>query len=52
MLDLAKLDAHRFTVLHEEVDMGRLVDQVYAAFGEEARRRGIDYRCDGRTAGR
>jgi two-component system OmpR family sensor kinase len=45
VLDLAKLDAHRFTVLHEEVDMGRLVDQVYAAFGEEARRRGIDYRC-------
>ncbi len=46
VLDLAKLDAHRFTVLHEEVDMGRLVDQVHAAFGEEARRRGIDYRCD------
>ena len=46
VLDLAKLDAHRFTVLHEEVDMGRLVDQAYAAFGEEARRRGIDYRCD------
>jgi signal transduction histidine kinase len=45
VLDLAKLDAHRFTVLHEEVDMGRLVDQAYAAFGEEARRRGIDYRC-------
>jgi signal transduction histidine kinase len=45
VLDLAKLDAHRFTVLHEEVDMGRLVDQVYAAFGEEARRRGIHYRC-------
>jgi two-component system OmpR family sensor kinase len=45
VLDLAKLDAHRFTVLHEEVDMGRLVEQVYAAFGEEARRRGIDYRC-------
>jgi signal transduction histidine kinase len=46
VLDLAKLDAHRFTVLHEEVDMGVLVDQVYAAFGEEARRRGIDYRVD------
>jgi two-component system OmpR family sensor kinase len=45
VLDLAKLDAHRFTLLHEEVDMGRLVEQVYAAFGEEARRRGIDYRC-------
>jgi signal transduction histidine kinase len=46
VLDLAKLDAHRFTVLHEEVDMGSLVDQVYAAYGEEARRRGIDYVCD------
>ena len=28
--------------------MERLVDQAYAAFGEEARRRGIDYRCDAR----
>ena len=46
VLDLAKLDAHRFTVLHEEVDMGRLVDQAYTIFGEEARRRGIDYRCE------
>jgi signal transduction histidine kinase len=46
VLDLAKLDANRFTLLHEEVDMGRLLDQAYAAFGEEARRRGIDYRCD------
>jgi signal transduction histidine kinase len=33
-------------VLHEEVDMGRLVDQAFATFGEEARRRQIDYRCD------
>ena len=46
MLDLAKLDSHRFTVLHEEVDMGRLLDQAYANFGEEARRRSIDYRCE------
>jgi signal transduction histidine kinase len=45
VLDLAKLDAHRFTVLHEEVDMERLVDRAYVAFGEEARRRGIDYEC-------
>jgi two-component system OmpR family sensor kinase len=44
VLDLAKLDAHRFTVLEEEVDMGRVVERAYAAFGEEARRRGIDYR--------
>jgi two-component system, OmpR family, sensor kinase len=46
VLDLAKLDAHRFTVLQEEVDMGRLVDNAYAAFSEEARRREIEYRCD------
>jgi signal transduction histidine kinase len=26
--------------------MGRLVDEAFAAFTEEARRRGIDYRCD------
>ena len=45
VLDLAKLDARRFTVLREEVDMGRLLDQAYASFGEEARRRGIDYKC-------
>ena len=44
VLDLAKLNAHRFTVLSEEVDMGRLVEQAYGAFGEEARRREIDYR--------
>jgi signal transduction histidine kinase len=43
VLDLAKLEANRFTLLTEEVDMGRLCDQAYAAFGEEARRRGIDY---------
>jgi two-component system, OmpR family, sensor kinase len=43
VLDLAKLEAHRFTLLNEEVDMGRLCDQAYAAFGEEARRRGIEY---------
>ena len=39
VLDLAKLDAHRFTVLQEEVDMERLSERAYAAFGEEARRR-------------
>jgi signal transduction histidine kinase len=43
VLDLAKLEAHRFTLLSEEVDMSRLCEQAYAAFGEEARRRGIDY---------
>src|SRR5205809_13552 len=43
VLDLAKLEAHRFTLLQEEVDMARLCDLAYTAFGEEARRRGIDY---------
>jgi signal transduction histidine kinase len=44
VLDLAKLGAHRFTVLREEVEMERLVERAYAAFSEEARRRSIDYR--------
>ena len=43
VLDLAKLDTRRFTVLREEVDMGRLLDQAYAAFGEEAKQREIVY---------
>jgi signal transduction histidine kinase len=43
VLDLAKLDARRFTVLTEEVDMGRLCERAYSAFADEARRRGIDY---------
>ena len=44
VLDLAKLGAHRFTVLREEVEMERLVERAYVAFSEEARRRGIEYR--------
>ena len=44
VLDLAKLGAHRFTVLREEVEMERLVERAYVAFSEEARRREIDYR--------
>ncbi len=47
VLDLAKLQAHRFTVRHEEVDMGRVLDHAYGAFTEEARRREIDYRLEG-----
>src|SRR5438270_11332520 len=43
VLDLAKLEAHRFTLLQEEVDMGRLCERASAAYGEEARRRGIAY---------
>jgi signal transduction histidine kinase len=46
ILDLAKLDARRFTVHREEVDMEALVEQAYTTFTEEARRRGIDYRVD------
>ena len=29
VLDLAKLDAHRFTVLQEEVDMKALAERAY-----------------------
>jgi two-component system sensor histidine kinase BaeS len=47
VLDLAKLRAHRFTVQTEEVDMGRLVEQAYGSFGDEARRREIDYALQG-----
>ncbi|CAN5247501.1 ATP-binding protein [soil metagenome] len=47
VLDLAKLQAHRFTVRQEEVDLGRVLDHAYNAFTEEARRRDIDYRLEG-----
>ena len=50
VLDLAKLQAHRFTVRHEEVDLERVLDQAYGAFTEEARRREIDYSVSGRDA--
>jgi len=43
VLDLAKLDTRRFTVLREEVDMARLLDRAHGVFTEEAKRRGIDY---------
>jgi signal transduction histidine kinase len=49
ILDLAKLDTHRFTVMTEEVDMVQLVDQAYERFREEARRRSIDYHQDVRA---
>jgi two-component system, OmpR family, sensor kinase len=50
VLDLAKLDAHRFTVLTEEVDMGHLLDRAYSTFAEEARRRGIEYTHEAEAA--
>jgi signal transduction histidine kinase len=50
VLDLAKLQAHRFTVRREEVDLERVLDQAYGAFAEEARRRDIDYSVSGAEA--
>lgn len=44
VLDLAKLDAKRFAVLREEVDMRQLCERAFTTFAEEARRREIDYR--------
>jgi signal transduction histidine kinase len=43
VLDLAKLDARRFALLREEVDMCALCERAYATFAEEARARGIEY---------
>ncbi|HZQ15192.1 MAG TPA: HAMP domain-containing sensor histidine kinase [Gaiellaceae bacterium] len=50
ILDLAKLDAHRFTVTSEEVDMAQLLDQAFERYREEAQRRAIDYRREGSAA--
>ena len=50
VLDLAKLRAHRFTVQTEEVDMGRLIVHAYGSFGDEARRREIEYELQGSEA--
>jgi len=47
VLDLAKLRAHRFTVQTEEDDMGRLIVHAYGSFGDEARRREIEYELQG-----
>jgi two-component system sensor histidine kinase BaeS len=46
ILDLAKLNAHRFTVMSEEVDMEQLLRRAYDTFTDEARRRAIDYRVE------
>ena len=46
ILDLAKLDTHRFTVTTEEVDMAQLLDQAFDRYRDEAQRRDIDYRQD------
>jgi signal transduction histidine kinase len=46
LLDLAKLDANRFTLVEEEVDLGRLLEQAYQGFVEDARRLDIVYERD------
>ena len=43
VLDLARLDAHRFTLTEEEVELRRLLEHAYQSRSEEARRRGIAY---------
>ncbi|HZS31521.1 MAG TPA: HAMP domain-containing sensor histidine kinase [Gaiellaceae bacterium] len=43
VLDLAKLDARRFALLREEVDMRVLCERAYTAFAAEARARELDY---------
>jgi signal transduction histidine kinase len=46
VLDLAKLDARRFALLREEVDMRALCERAYATFAEEARTREIEYELE------
>jgi two-component system sensor histidine kinase BaeS len=43
ILDLARLDAHRFTLQREEVGMEDLVERAYQTFAEQARARSIDF---------
>jgi signal transduction histidine kinase len=43
VLDLAKLDARRFALLREEVDMRSLCERAYATFAEQAKAREIEY---------
>jgi signal transduction histidine kinase len=49
ILDLAKLDARRFTISTEEVDMAQLVEAAFERYRDEAQRRAIDYRNDVRA---
>jgi signal transduction histidine kinase len=51
LLDLAKLDAHRFTLTQDEVDLDRLVETAYLARAEEAKQRQIEYDRIGRGSG-
>jgi len=43
LVDLARLEAHTFTLDEQEVELRRLVEQGYHSFAEEARRRHIRY---------
>jgi signal transduction histidine kinase len=43
LVDLARLEAHTFTLDEQEVELRRLVEQGYHSFAEEARRREISY---------
>jgi signal transduction histidine kinase len=43
LVDLARLEAHVFTLEEEEVELRRLVEQGYQSFAEEARQRDIRY---------
>ncbi len=46
LVDLAKLDAHRFTLEEQEVELRLLLESAYRSFAEEARRRGIAYEAE------
>jgi signal transduction histidine kinase len=46
VLDLARLDAHRFQLTREEVDLRRLLERAYETYSEQARQRGIEYDRD------
>jgi signal transduction histidine kinase len=43
LVDLARLEAHSFTLEEQEVDLQSLVEHGYQSFAEEARRRDIRY---------
>src|SRR5207237_5520522 len=43
VLDLAKLDARRFALLRDEVDMRVLCERAHAAFAGQAQARGLTF---------
>lgn len=45
VLELAKLEADRFSLRTEEVELSRLVEHAHASFGEAMRQRDIDFDC-------